>query len=457
MKNLLNVILSREAATLAPGAHLHRKQVPGGSAGENLYHNGRDPSLALSMTWTLQAILIVVVIAASTLFNARQARAQSGVELENVGAPFEYGVQITFIAEIKASIQIQQASIIILDEAQGLTHVQPLEINPQGRAEYRFDTQQNILRPFSTLHWYYEFTLADGTTYQSEAYSIRYEDNRFTWQTLDADTIKIHWYNGDADFGAAAMNAAQAGLESISRIVPLDLTQPIDIYIYANKDDLRATLAPDDETWVAGHADTALGVVTAVIAPGTEQITSMEQRIPHEIMHVMLYRSVADGYSNIPAWLREGVATLAEINPSPYYDSVLNDAATKNGLIPLGDLCASFPSDDGEAFLAYAESRSFTNYLLNTYDSAGLLGLASTYADGVDCEHGTERSFGVPLSKLELDWCESVLGQNDLGKSLNTASPYLVLLCLILLIPLIAILSTIRKKGNPHGPESFIR
>ena len=253
------------------------------------------------------------------------------------------------------------------------------------------------------------------------------------------------------------MNAAQAGLESISQIVPLDLTQPIDVYIYANKDDLRGTLALDDETWVAGHADTALGVVTAVITPGTGQITSMEQRIPHELMHIMTYRNVSAGYNNLPAWLREGAATLAEINPSSYYDIVLTEAAGNNGLIPLRDLCASFPSSDNEAFLAYAESRSFTNYLFSTYGSDGLLRLAHTYADGVDCERGTELAFGITLSKLELDWRASVLGQNTLGGTLGSTAPYLVLLCLILFIPFIAILSTTRKKGNPHGPESFVR
>ncbi len=405
----------------------------------------------------LRMTLTIIVIAASTLFNARQARAQSGVELENVGATVQYGESITFLAGVKASIQIQQASIIIFDETQGLTQTQSLTIAPDGRAEYRLDARQNTLRPFSTLRWYYEFALTDGTTYQSEAYSIIYEDNRFVWQTLEADTIKIHWYNGDANFGGAAMNAALSGLESINRIVPLDLTQPIDVYIYSGKDDLHATLASSGEAWVVGHADPALGVVAAVVGPGADQTIHMERLIPHELMHVMLYRNVGAGYNNLPAWLREGVATLAEINPSADYDNVLFEKAKINGLIPLADLCGSFPADAGAAFLAYAESRSFTSYLHDTYGAAGLLNLARIYADGVNCELGTERAFGVSLSKLELDWRESMLGQNALSMTLGSMAPYLVLLCLILLIPLIAILSTARKKGNPHGPETFAR
>jgi hypothetical protein len=194
-----------------------------------------------------------------------------------------------------------------------------------------------------------------------------------------------------------------------------------------------------------------------VIEPGAEQSILMEQRIPHELMHVMLYRRVGAGYGNIPTWLREGMATLAEIYPNPDYDRVLADAAATDKLIPLKDLCASFPANAGEAFLAYAESRSFARYLHGTYGSAGLLSLAASYADGVDCERGTERAFGVSLSKLELDWRESVLGQKALGLALRNMMPYLVLLCLVLLVPFLGGLSLIRRKGKGHGPETYAR
>ena len=393
----------------------------------------------------------------SILFNARQAQAQSGVELENVTASYRYGEQITFFAQIKSSIQIQGASIVITDEANGLTQVQPLVIAQDGHAEYRFDVSQNLLRPFSSVKWMYQFMLADGNTVQSTTHFIRYEDNRFDWQTLETGTLKVHWYNGDASFGQTALNAAQAGLGSVSALMPLDLSQPTDVFIYANSDDLRGTLVLGGEDWVAGHADPALGVVMVVVEPGAEQSITMEQRIPHELMHVMMFRSVGAGYNNLPAWLREGTATLVEIYPNADYDRILTDAAARNDLISLKDLCVSFPADAGQAFLAYAESRSFTNYLHETYGSSGLLKLVAAYADGVDCEHGTERAFGISLSNLETKWRSAVLGQNAFLSTLQNISPYLVLLCLVLIIPLIGIVSTLRKKGNRNEPGTNVR
>jgi len=402
-----------------------------------------------------KALFVFVVMAVSILFNARPAKAQSGVGLENVHASVRFGEGITFFATIRASIQVQNLSIVIFDEAQGLTHVQPLEIRADGTTEYFLDTRQNILRPFTNVSWSYQFTLADGSTFQSETFFIRYDDDRFTWQTLEAGSLGLHWYSGDMNFGQAALNAAQTGLQSISALLPLDLARPVDIFVYANVSDLRGTYYSESDAWAAGHANSAVGVVMVVIEPGANQGILMEQRIPHELMHVMLYRSIGAGYNNLPAWLREGTATLAEVSPNPDYDRVLAAAGANNMLIPIKDLCVSFPPNADTAFLAYAESRSFIRYLQSTYGSAKLLSLVSIYADGVDCERGTENAYGVSLSKLEMDWRAAVLGQNAILSALGNLSPYLVLLCLILLIPLIGIMTVMRKKGSRNEPESY--
>jgi hypothetical protein len=284
-------------------------------------------------------LLILILMVLSILLNARQVQAavlssskgQSGIELENVEALHRFGEQITFVATIKASIPIQNVSIVIFDESQGITHTEPLNITADGHTEFRFDTKQNILRPFTNIKWNYQFTLPDGSTLQSESFSIRYTDDRFDWQSLESGSLRVNWYNGDTNFGQAVLNAVQSGLGSVSRLMAVDLAQPIEFFIYANADDLRGTLSLGGEDWVAGHANPALGIVMVVIEPGSEQNIIMEQRIPHELMHVMMYRAVGAGYSNIPVWLREGTATLAEIYPNADYDHVLADAAASSG------------------------------------------------------------------------------------------------------------------------------
>jgi hypothetical protein len=386
------------------------------------------------------------------LLNVKQVEAQSGIVLENVEATVVFGEQITFNATIQTSIPTQNAAIIIFDEGHGITHTQPLLINAAGVTQFIFDARQNVLRPFAFIRWRYEFTFTDGTVFQSESYSIRYDDTRFTWQQLESNGLRVFWYAGDATFAQNALNTALAGAREVNEIFPVDLNQPIDIFIYPSQNDLAFLGA---ETWTAGHANPSLGVVLVAIEPGLEQSLQMDQRIPHELMHVLAYRHIGAGYNNLPAWLREGLATLVEVNPSVEYDRVLSDARARDALIPLLDLCASFPLQPDSAFLAYAEARSFTTYLRDTFGSSKLIELARAYADGLTCERGIEVTYGgTSLAQLELRWRETTFGENAWGAALRNMLPYLLLCGLVLGVPLLIGFNAMCRSrgGRPSAP-----
>ncbi|HUG33213.1 MAG TPA: peptidase MA family metallohydrolase [Anaerolineales bacterium] len=397
-------------------------------------------------------VLVIATVAASGLFNARPVLAQGGIALENVGATYVFGEQITFLAVIKASIPIQGASIVIFDEGHGIRHVQPLAINADGSTQAVFDVRQNVLRPFTSVRWHYEFTLSDGSLFQSEAYFMRYDDNRFSWQSLESNGLRVFWIQGDAAFAQSALNTALAGLRAINELFPVDLSQPVDIYVYPSQNDL---LFLGLEPWTAGHANVSSGVSLVAIEPGLEQSVHMEQRIPHELMHVLLYRHLGAGYNNLPAWLREGMATLVEINPTTEYDRVLSNAGGRNALIPLADLCASFPPQPDSTFLAYAESRSFTSYLRASYGTSKLIDLARAYADGITCDRGVELVYGTSLAQLEFMWKQAMLGQGAWGAALGDMFPYLMLLCVVLGVPLFIGFNAMRRRdGSRSAPTA---
>lgn len=388
-------------------------------------------------------IWFFLAVAASIIRNAMPVYAQGGVAVENVGAVYVFGEQITFYATIKASSPVQNARIVIFDEGQGITHAQPLSIDADGSARYVFDVQRNALRPFTNVRWLYEFVLADGRTTQSESFFIRYDDNRFAWQKIESNGLRMFWFQGDADFGQKALDTALAGLRTINEFFSVDLRQPVDIFVYPSKNEL-SLLGVD--SWTAGQANPPMGVAFVVVTPGLEQSVQMEQRIPHELMHVLSYRHLGAGYDNLPVWLSEGLATLVEINPTAEYERVLFDAAARDGLIPMPDLCASFPRQPDLAFLAYAEARSFTGFLRSTYGSSKLLDLARAYVDGVTCERGVEIVYGTSLAQLDFMWRESLLGQGAWGAAIENMIPYLILLCLVLGIPLAIGFNAVWKK-----------
>jgi hypothetical protein len=111
---------------------------------------------------------------------------------------------------------------------------------------------------------------------------------------------------------------------------------------------------------------------------------------------------------------------------------------------PLGELCAAFPPEAGEAFLAYAEAESFVRYLRENYGASGLEALTGAYADGLGCEQGAQRALGRALTPLEQDWLAQGLGAStDRGDTpaeepptAGSILPFVILLALILIVPL---------------------
>ena len=381
--------------------------------------------------------LVNLLLLTALLFGfTRQVEAQEGIEVADVRIGYEFGEEVRFSAQINASSPIEGVLLIFRDVKEENTRIIPLEVDEEGRVRYSYDASKNLLRPFAKIQFWYQVSLESGESKTSKEYSFSYADNRFDWETREGNNLRVHWSDGDETFGLAALDTARAGLADIELLFPVDLSQPIDIYIYPSPTDLQNALFMGGETWVAGHASPALGIVLLSIAPGSQQKILMQQQIPHELAHVLLYRYVGENYNQLPIWLLEGTASIAELYPNPDYQLALERAVENNTLISITELCQPFPRDASQAFLAYAESESFTRYLHTNYGSSGLDDLIITYADGLSCEAGAMRVFNKSLDYLDTHWQESVLGANLLDIAFRTILPYLLLLALLLATPL---------------------
>jgi len=398
---------------------------------------------SLRMTYKL---IVFLTVAALTLFNAQQVYGQGGFEVKDAQVVIRFGEEITFQARLEAPIQIKQASILFREVNEEVTRVENLQVGNDGAVNFRYDASQNVLPPFSTIVFWYQATLADDKTYTSAPIRFRYEDNRFPWHSTASGPVTVHWYDGNDAFGQSALDTAGQGLLVINKIFPLSFDTPVDIYIYSNVGDLQGALELGGETWAGGHANPKIGVVMVSIIPGPAQSIDMETKIPHELAHVMLYRSLNDGYDRLPVWLNEGIASMVELYPNPDYAQALKIASENDSLLRFTDLCDSFPPDSARAFLAYAQSQSFTNYLHDTYGTTGLTSLINAYVDGLNCELGATRALSMPLSQLDVHWRESVLGQNAAGVATRNLSPYWVLMILVLLVPIWGAIDIMRER-----------
>lgn len=369
----------------------------------------------------------------AVLFLAGTAYAQGGLRFENVTATYEFGKQATFTAEIRGE-NIRKVTLFV--QADGASQARAYAFQPRLDETYSWTLSltKDVIPPFAQVRYWYGVETDTGSVL-SPRYSFTYVDDRFNWQELTGEQVTVHWYAGDLPFGQVALEVAEETLRRVRPLAPVPAGFHVDVYLYASYEDLAGTLGEGTPAWVGSHAYPGLSTALVVAAPEVGQRAHLEKQIPHEIMHILLNVTTDGRAGALPAWLREGLASLAEWTPDADYAQALESAARQGSLLPIADLCAAFPPDSSGAYLAYAESDSFVRYLRGQYGDDGLQQLIQAYATGRDCNGGVWATLGVPLDLLDYRWREATLQQNLLAILWHELGSYLVLWLLVLLIP----------------------
>lgn len=392
---------------------------------------------------------IVLLLLATLLSAAIPIKAQEGIFDSSATARF--GEAIQFQATLHTSQPIKYALLYFQEHGDTRTEVKPVNISILDKASYQMDYSLDLneqpMRVFTTIDYRFEVTLQNGEVINGPTKSLDYVDDRFPWQVKQEALFRVHWYQGDLTFAQKALDAAQSGLERIRSILPVQNPPPIDIYIYPNSTDMQQTLQLAGQTWVAGHADPDLGVIVVTIPAGPEQQLLLEQRIPHELLHVWLYQSLGANYTALPTWLSEGLASNAELLPNPDYQITLENAYQKEKLVTMASLCNNFPRDASGAMLAYAQSTAFVSFIQQSYGSERLQNLLNEYVDGVSCDSGVQNALGVSLAHLERQWRRAQFGENPVTLAMSKLSPWLAVFGAVILIPLILAFIWLRQRN----------
>ncbi len=384
------------------------------------------------------SLLINFVLAIWTVYPAR-AQAQ----FVESWADYRFGERITFYAKVRSSAFIDTAHVFFQAHADTRTVVGEAQIQAQEEGLYLLSYTHLLadyhLRAFSQVDFRWEVVISNGEKVNSPAYEFFYEDNRYEWNSLEENPFRVHWFEGDVPYAQSIIDAAEKGFFQAQTLLPIPKPQFMEIYIYPDSNSLQAALQPGSRDWVAGHAEPDLGVIVAALPSGPDQVILIQQRIPHELMHILLYQYMGSGYDNLPVWLSEGLASLTELYPNADYDLLLKDAVERKALIPMAALCQTFPRDASNALLAYAQATSFTRYLHGVYGVSGMQDLVAAYANGLSCERGVQKALGRSLSQLERNWRSEALAEDMTAAAFDNLRPWWILLGVVLITPLILI------------------
>jgi hypothetical protein len=397
--------------------------------------------------WFAFGILLLAFITMAPVFTAE---AEEVITIPP--ATYQFGQSILLQADLQTSKPIQYALVYFNEQGNARTNVKPAVITTANglnyQLEYQLDLNEQPFRAFSKVEYHFEVGFPSKQIITSPTGHLDYIDDRFDWQNKQEGLFIVHWYEGDISFAQKTLDAAQIGLQRIKTFLRITGADPIEIYIYPNAEDMQETLLLAQSDWIAGHTDPDLGVIMVTLPSGPEQQLLTEQRIPHELMHVLLYRSLGAGYNNLPTWLNEGLASLAELFPNPDYEVLLDSAFQKGKLIPMTYLCKNFPHEASGTLLAYAQSASFASYLYTRFGEDGLQDLLNQYKNEVNCEDGVQNALGVGLTRLDQQWRQARFGENANRIAFSKLLPWIALMIAVLAAPIGMIIAWLRRRPS---------
>ncbi len=174
---------------------------------------------------------------------------------------------------------------------------------------------------------------------------IVYADDRFDWKIATGDLVRVHWYDGDAAFGAkalklgedevaATLEAARRDRDRAGRLLRLRRRQ--------TSSTTRSARAPTRTS--AGSAYANIRTLLGLIPPDQIDDPQVAVRIPHEFVHLVFDTASKNPYHSPPRWLNEGLAVYQSEGYGSSDRGQVTDAAGSGNLIPLDGLTGEFPN-----------------------------------------------------------------------------------------------------------------
>lgn len=362
---------------------------------------------------SLRGIIVLYLLAVLAIGIAAPATARADEVIRAISEEVKpsFPDQITFDLEVESSAaDISEAQLLYgATRAEAMTIVD-LELTPRRRVDlsHVLDTQVYYFPPGTDISYHWVVRDAAGNELSTPVQQFVYEDQRFAWQDQTTGNVTVYWYEGGEKFGDLLKSTAESAVARMQAQMGAELTKPVRIYIYADREDMRSAMSSNSAEWIGGEANSQTGIIIGMIDPngsgGLDPADEVHRLVPHELSHQLLHQATDNAYGGMPLWFNEGLAVHNQDLRDQGWDEVVQDAARKGRLIPLESLASEFPSDPDQAILSYAQSRDIVEYLINTYGEAKLQGLIQAFAAATPLEQALKETIGRGVDELDADW-----------------------------------------------------
>jgi hypothetical protein len=339
------------------------------------------------------------------------AYAAASPNVTNDRAVINFPISITFSATLSADSAI--TSVILEYGTDQLTCGEVIakafpEFTPARsvNVEWTWEMRQSgSLPPGATIWWRWRYTDSNGKETLSTQQTITWLDSQHPWKTIRADKLNLHYYSGSQTFAQQLLDAAQAGLDFNRTRAGLTVETPIDLYIYANTNDLQDAILYEP-SWTGGQAFPDHDIVILGISPS--ELEWGRNAIVHEITHVLVGHFTFSCLGGVPTWLNEGLAVYSEGGLDRASQQQLNDAIKNDTLLSVRSLSAGFSEIPSKAYLSYSQSYSIVKFLIETYGQDKMTALLTALREGAFIDDALRKVYGFDVEGLEDAWRQAI-------------------------------------------------
>ena len=257
--------------------------------------------------------------------------------------------------------------------------------------------------PNTPIRVRWRITTDDVVTVGPEARTIIVDD-RFDWQTVSGDIVRVHWYEGDRAFAERALQIGERAVKETADLLGVTEDKPVDFFIYADQGAFYDALGPGTRENVGGQANADIRTLFAHIPPTSIDDPWIENVVPHELTHLVFDTAVKNPYHFPPRWLNEGLAVYLSVGYEASDRSSVESAARDGQLIPLDGLAGQFPTSADRFALAYSESVSSVDFFVRTHGRDALVQLIRSYADGRTDDEAFTAAIGMDVAAFNNAW-----------------------------------------------------
>ena len=284
------------------------------------------------------------------------------------------------------------------------------------RAEFPTRDPQLWIPAGADFEWRWEFVSTSGEKFETEPQIWRYEDPRFEWESLKEGDLEVVWY----DDRGVAETMLREGLEALDEISPflgLDELIPIKVYVWASTEDARQVERIESERF----EESVITGGTRVLADLVHIYQPSRWVVRHELTHVLTKLAGEGPYGDLPAWLDEGMATIAEGDWLNRRGGALQFAINNDEVLSLRSM--ESPSNrPGFVDIFYGQSAAIVLYLIQEYGADRMNELFSTFKEGSSVDDALIKVYGFNRDELDNEWRASVgLGPREQEADRSTA------------------------------------